>query len=161
MSIQKGTVLIHDGTKLIGLAPPASGNPALVIDLSTSNGVKWKTLDQSFKIPLVGTSTVSSTTYTVAAEFSFIKVEHETINSVKVVSKMDNGITSYDIRIFDSTNSATLAEINLTNTNMQINTIDSLSNIPTADAMIEVQARQTGGSGNKQVTIKEIQINYN
>ncbi len=79
------------------------------------------------------------------------------MNSVRVMSYVESGATSYGIRIYDSTNRAIIAERTFTNTTEQLNDITTLSNIPTNVATIEFQLKVTG-NGSKKAFIDSILI---
>ena len=158
MSIQKGSVLVHDGTKLT-ILPPGSGDVEMIFDPTEPTGIKWKLRKRQFKVSTEVTSTVTTTTYSTVGSFSFDS--EVIIKSIKIVSRMESGITSYDLRIFDTTNSKTLAEVNFANTSDQINDMGTLSNIPVVDAIFEIQAKRNGGNSNKKITIRDVSVSYN
>jgi len=76
------------------------------------------------------------------------------IDSVKFVSKKVNGSGNYSIRLYDSTNNKVLFEQSYTNTTYQMFTIDSISNIPDEEAVLEIQAKVS----NKPCYIKACKI---
>ncbi len=157
MSIQKGSVLVHDGTKLT-ILPPGSGDVEMIFDASEPTGIKWKARKRQFKVSTEVTNTVTTTVYATVGSFAFDA--GTTIKSIKIVSRMESSITSFDLRLFDATNSQTLAEANFTNTTDQINDLGTLSNIPVADAIFEIQAKKNGGSTNKKITVRDISVSY-
>ena len=83
-----------------------------------------------------------------------------TINYIEVISYKDEGPTSYSIRIFDRTNDLMMVEkTGLTNVTDQINSLGTITNIPTSNAILEVQAKRIGGSGNsKNIYVEEVII---
>jgi len=65
---------------------------------------------------------------------------------INVTSYMDSGGTSYQIRLFDVTNTNVLASGSFTNTTININSLTSIANIPTDQAVCEVQIKVTGST---------------
>ena len=68
------------------------------------------------------------------------------LNEIKLMSYIDDGATSYDVKIYDDTNDNTIAEKNFTNTTEELQNMGTLSNIPTNIANIEVQLKKNGGN---------------
>lgn len=55
----------------------------------------------------------------------------------------------------------TVPESNFTNNNLEINDMGTLSNLPTDEAIFEIQARRIGGNdNNSKIYIKECTISY-
>lgn len=76
------------------------------------------------------------------------------IDYVEVLSRMNSGITSYDIRLVDKTNNTIMAEvIGLTNTTDSANDLGTISNIPTNKAVLEIHIKVNGANGNSFVYI--------
>jgi hypothetical protein len=159
MPLVKGTILVRGDNGWIALSP-GSDNQELVYDSTQQSGVKWQNKQKSYKVVPQTTGTVSSSTYTTVASFSYPGSSSSAIDSVTVISYMDSGITSYDIRLFDATNSLEICTGNFSNTSEQINNLGTISNVPSGDAILELQARRNGGSGNKNATIEDFTVNY-
>lgn len=107
---------------------------------------------------------ITSTTYEKMGSFKYGGSDQiGIINYIDVISHKDSSLTSYDIRIYDQTNNLVITErTGLTNTEEVVNDLGTISNIPTAEAVLEIQAKRTGGSGkNKNVYIDQAIIYYN
>lgn len=160
MSIVPGTLLIHDGTKIVPLDPSGEDGMALTFDSNTPSKLKWANTGKSFKVNLPPNNSVKTTYYTSVTEFSLSKMEYTSLASIKIVSYMQKHIDSYDVRIYDMTNNKVLAEQSYKNTDRQINSITKFTNMPDGDAIIEIQCKKNGGRKNSEVTIKDIDIFY-
>lgn len=67
------------------------------------------------------------------------------INYFDVISKTSSALTSYDVRVVDSTNGTILCSVsNLDNTAYQLNDLGVISNIPEDEAMLEIQMKRNG-----------------
>jgi len=64
-------------------------------------------------------------------------------NSIRILAW--TSATSGDIKFFDKTNGNTIVEKNITNSVEAVIDMGTLSNIPTTEAVIEIQAKKTGG----------------
>ncbi len=80
------------------------------------------------------------------------------INSISFTSRLSGSIMSYDIRLYDSTNNNILASGNYTNSDLQLNSINSLSNVPTSQAVLEIHAKKNGGESDDKVFINELTL---
>lgn len=87
---------------------------------------------------------VSSSTYKIIASFVY---GGSTLVGVPTFMKaiLHTTATSGDIKIFDVSNGNSIAEKNFTNTTKAIVDLGTLSNIPAAEAIFEVQMKRTGG----------------
>lgn len=82
------------------------------------------------------------------------------IDYIEVVAYKDALPTSYDVRIYDSTNGTVLAEsTGLTNTDEQIIDLGTISNIPSGPSLLEVQVKQSGGT-TKNVYLEQVLIYF-
>jgi len=67
--------------------------------------------------------------------------------------------TSGDIRIFDVTNANTIAELTgFTDTIPTINDLGSISNLPSGEALFELQLLRTGGPGSSRCRCSNVQL---
>lgn len=80
------------------------------------------------------------------------------INYVDFVGKMDTNLSSYDFQVINQIDNTVLAEGNFTNTTKSLNSIDTITNVPTGDSILEVLVK--GNGGNKNVEIQEILFYY-
>jgi hypothetical protein len=87
---------------------------------------------------------ISSSSYSVLA--SFIYGGSTAVGAPTYMKAiLHTSATSGDIKIFDSTNAQTIATKNFTNSTKLIIDLGTLSNIPTGEAIFEVQMKRTGG----------------
>jgi hypothetical protein len=95
----------------------------------------------------------SSTSFTLAGRLIF--PGSSSVGSpkkIKVIAWGDNGITA-EVRVYDSTNGATIAQLTINNTVAGIKNLGTLSAIPNAEGIWEVQIRRASGSGTAKVYI--------
>ena len=83
---------------------------------------------------------------------------HQSIQSIKIIAYMQNGNTSYDVKIYDVNNNKVIAEKNFTNTTEDILDMGSLSNLPYKETIFEVQVKSN--KNRKDVYIQNIILNY-
>lgn len=160
-TIIPGTLLIHNGTKIIPLNPSGEDGMALTFDSTAPSKLKWAPTGKSFKLNLPPTNTITTTSYVTVTEFSLSEGEYTSLDNIKIVSYMSRGVESYDIRIYDSTNNNILAEETYKNTEKEIQTISKFDNMPKGNVIMEVQCRKGKGWGwNSSVIIKDIDIFY-
>ena len=82
----------------------------------------------------------------------------KSIQSINIISYMQNGNTSYDVQIYDSTNNKIISTQNFTNTDAQINDMGTLSNLPNKKSIFEIHVKSN--KNKKDVTIETISVNY-
>jgi hypothetical protein len=161
----KGTIIVADGNgKVVGITP-GNNDEVLVYDSSAQYGVKKVSngngLDKKiFKLNQAKFTSTKNASYTAMYAFTYTGSEINTIDKLTLLSYMDAGITSYDVRLFDVTHSTVITSANYSNTTQAIKTISSVSNLPTTDSIFEVQARKNGGSANSLIYIDDITIIY-
>ena len=97
----------------------------------------------------------NNTSYTRLATVLFDGSNH-VLRRVKALSYCDSGVTSYDIQIYDATNTTELISNNFTNSSFQINDLGIVSSSPTTEIVLEVYAKKTGGNTSKYTYIDEI-----
>lgn len=156
MPLASGTMLVYDTTQMkwVGLTPEGDGY-ILISDFGLPIGVKWKKVQQSFKIPTNTNYTrIRSSTYTTVATTIFDKEDHGKLLSMKFISYSSKD--SYDIRLVDTTNQTVLEEMSLTNTFPEVHMIENINYVPTTDITLEVQARYTGSKSD--IYVDEIMI---
>jgi len=85
-----------------------------------------------------------------------------TINQIEVISHMDTGMTSYSVRLYDSTNEAIIAEATgLTNLLEGIVDLGTISDVPDEEAIFEIHAKRVGGTSNTYAVVDEVIVYYN
>lgn len=163
----KGAIIVSDGLgKVTYIDPPINDNEVFVFDSTEQKGGKFinikNILPNSFmKSTATDQSSTNTTSYSVIMSLTVPGELMNNIQNIKVLSKKDGSVTSYDVRIYDVTNNLVIAENNFTNSNYSINNIGTLNNLPTNEAVLEIQAKRNGGNGNKKnVYVVECTIEY-
>lgn len=85
---------------------------------------------------------------------SFLHNKESSVTSMNVISFMEVGGTSYDVRVVDITNNAVIASQNLANTDELNNSLGTISNLPSDNAIFELQVKING------VTVAQVK-NFN
>jgi len=106
--------------------------------------VKNKTFHINFKA-----QTTTSTTWKELKTFIFDgSDDFGTITKIGVLSIKKSDVDGYVVRIYDSTNSLAIATSGtLTNNTQAINDLGTISNVPTGEAIFELQLKKTTGNG--------------
>jgi hypothetical protein len=76
---------------------------------------------------------------------------------IDLIGYMESSLTSYDVQVIDKTNNKIIAENNFTNIEISKQSMGTISNVPTEPVIMQVLLRGNG-TGNKSVTIQEIQV---
>lgn len=110
-------------------------------------------------LPINSVST-SELVYKVIATYLYDTSYYVSLDKILLTSYIDPGDTSYDIRIYDSTNNNTLATTNFTNSTKGIVTVSPLTNVPTIGiSMIEIQGKvNTGASSNNNLYVSTVDV---
>lgn len=159
---QKGTVLVHNGEKLVGIEPQGNGK-VIVFDSTTNSGIRWKdSSKKSDKIIMNTKDSSNDATYTKMAEFFFSKEEYDSIETVKILSYMDKNISNYQVRLYDTSNNKVIFETTLNNIRPQITTIREFDYQPVNDTILEVQVKTNKLINRKKyyVYLIDATINY-
>lgn len=108
-------------------------------------------------------SSVSALYQILGGQFKYGGATHVgPINYLSVISYKDAEITSYNIRIYDSTNNLTLAEkTGITNDEPQEIDLGTVTNIPNESVLLEVHAQRVGGSSTSKVYVEQVIIYHN
>jgi hypothetical protein len=84
------------------------------------------------------------------------------INYVSVIAYKDSEITSYNIRIYDSTNNLTIAEkTGLTNNEAEEIDLGTVTNVPSESVLLEVHAQRVGGTKTSKVYVEQVIVYHN
>lgn len=162
----KGAIIVADGTGKVTYIDPTSDNDVFVFDSAQQKGGKFINIknilpNSMLKVTATDISTSDSTVYNVIMNLTVPGETTDQIQGIKILSKMDNSLTSYDVRVYDTINGLTIAEKNFTNTGFAINDMGTLSNLPASESIFEVQVRRNGGSGSsKSVYLKECTLDF-
>jgi hypothetical protein len=101
---------------------------------------------------------IDLTTYVTIATFNFPGTNKwKDVTHIKVISVMEEGGTSYDVRVFDVTNNLEIASANWNNTDEDICDFGTLNNLPTGESILELHAKVNGSS---VAHIKNMNIYY-
>jgi hypothetical protein len=97
---------------------------------------------------------IGDTSYYTMAAFLYDGSDTYPISELKaVVSKAGSSGTCY-LRIYDTTNNNTVAEVTWTSSSVQIVTDSSLTNVPTGQAIFEIQGKKVGGDNGRYWAIQ-------
>lgn len=103
-----------------------------------------------------GTSSDSFTEVTQAARIIDAHMDAISSGDFQAIARVQGG--TGEIRLRDTTNSATLATVSTTNTSDTRLTDTSISNIPSGQAELHAEFRQTGGAGGDQVLTHMVSV---
>lgn len=105
-----------------------------------------------------------NTLYTVACNFTYPGSDVAPLSSVQVVARVnsENAAHTFDLRLVDtSNNDAVLAQVTgLTGIHATLRTLGTLSNVPTATAVLEVHVRRSGAASSDTVQVSVVQVVY-
>ena len=89
----------------------------------------------------------SSASYATIGEFIYSGTSVEgAISAFYATLSVDSGATSYEARIYDVTNAQVIAEMTgQTNTTQQIKDYGTVSNLPSGQALFQIQVKRVGG----------------
>ncbi len=152
---EEGTVNGNEGFIL------TTPNPITVDVTSISFSKFTSTLpDYVLDISFAVNNTTTNTVYSTLGVFTYPGSNFARCPCIlNVVARMDNGITSYDLRLQDITNNLTIASVTgNTNETDGIISTSSFMNVPATQAIWELQARRVGGGASNEVHVRSIQI---
>ena len=160
----KGTITVANGTGGTSVLTPGADNQVMVAD-SGSVGAKYVNLGgimptQSIKATAPTRSSTNNNSYEVIMVISVKGENISQISSIDAVSYKTGSSSSYDIRVYDATNSLVIAEANFANSNSTVVSLGTLSNLPTGSAIFEIQAKKNGGNNQSYTFVEEITIEY-
>ena len=133
----------------------ASGNTEWINNISNSNS----SLPLSFRY---NPATTTSSPYQVVSSFVYRGTNTDnTVTDILAVASTSNSAATGQVRVFDLTNSLVIAEsaaFGPTNTTKIIVDLGTISNLPTGQAIFEVQLRRLPGGGGGQSELRSIQL---
>jgi len=98
-------------------------------------------------------------TYEEVCLYPYLGNKMGTPKKIYIVSKIDNSSFVYDVRLFDMTNNKIIVEKkSLNNTELQIVDLGELTNLPTEEAILELQIKTN--SDYAYANIKSFAIKY-
>ncbi len=80
-------------------------------------------------------------------------------SAIKALVESDTGVTT-QVTIYDLTNAQQIAQASSTATTPTILDLGTLSNVPTAEAIIEVQVERTVGGGSNRAKIGSLSVYF-
>lgn len=105
------------------------------------------------------TQQVTESTYQTLGSFYYPgKSLLKKITNVKLIGYMEESGVSFDVRLFDSTNTKVIAGNNFSDVEENISDLGSVSNVPTDQAVFEVQAKTNGSD--TVAYVKNVSIYY-
>ncbi len=82
---------------------------------------------------------------------------HGTLRRIKFIGNKTGNISSYDVEVYDVTNQVSLISTNFTNTGVDdLNDLGAISSPPSGDVILEINAKQTDGTGTSNLYIDQI-----
>jgi hypothetical protein len=174
--LHREITLAIPGTALIGVnrsediielifADTLSGGDETILGTTISNHVPMTgTRKSRFFTYTPKTTKTNSTNYQrLGGPFKYNgSIEMGQINQVEVISKMDTGMTSYSVRLYDATNETVIAETTgRTNLREEIVNLGTISNVPEDEAIFEIHIKRVGGTTSAYAYIEDVIIYYN
>lgn len=122
-----------------------------------SNHVVAARYRRSMNIPIAMVAT-TSTIYNAVKIFEYGGSIRMPLVNLKVISEMDEGGTSYDVRICDVPNNTVICSANFTNESLAINNMGTISNLPLTETIFEVHIKVNGTTN---AIIHEVILDHN
>jgi hypothetical protein len=152
----KGEFLVDDGFGLCPLTPGFddqvvsynSGGTAGVTNRYVNDlikGLEYQITFGNHNNKAYAMATTSS--YSTLRMFKFVGTDCVIPTSIKIIAETDKNNKYADVRVYDLTNSQIIAELTDTVNNLGIYDLATLSNLPSTEAMWEVQGRKSSSSG--------------
>ena len=84
------------------------------------------------------------------------KSTFKNIVKISAVSYMNEGVTSYTIKVYDKTHNQTVAESTFTNTTEDVVDLTPIQNVPTEKSVLELLVKKTGGNNKKRAYVDSV-----
>ena len=138
---------------------PLSTDEQITLNTLISSHLPIETIGNNVSNITIQDNQIDLTTYITVGTFYYPGSKlWSNITNIKVISVMEDGGTSYDVKIYDVTNNNQIVLSNLNNTIEQNCDLGTLSNIPVNEAIFEIQAKINGST---IAHIKNLNIYYN
>lgn len=161
----KGSVIVADGNGKVSVVSPTSDSEVLMLDSANAKGARFVNIanlipKQSQKISVTNQKSVSSTSYLKLVTTTVPGESTKPITDIKVFSYKTGNASSYSVRVFDATNNLVVAETTFSNSNGLLQSLGSLSNLPSSEATFEIQLRKDNGNSQSEAIVEEVEIVY-
>lgn len=158
-------------TQRNNISTPATGLELFDTTLNNKvrwNGSAWITIPIQMPIEIMFAGGANSDFNTVSATYVQAGVFRfggtttlGTPTKIKAIGWKDAATTSWDVKLNDITNATTIAtKTGNTGNTAEIVDMGTLSNLPAAEAMFEVQIKRTGGTGGNMVHIHALSTEF-
>ena len=101
-----------------------------------------------------------SSNYQIAGTFKYPGNIIQSVSHIQVISNMDTTATNYTLRIKNHANNDTICEQTFTNTEVAICNFDVISNLPTANAIFELQIKRLATGIRKYAYVNSLIMHY-
>lgn len=155
----KGDLLGHNGTSHVVQGVGSNGQ-VLEADSGEASGLKWVN-NKKFIVSSRNIKTTSSE-WTRMDHFIYpgSVIAPTNVSRILVNTDADTGVT-YKVRVYDVTNSTVVGTVTgKTNLDPEIINLGTLSNIPSSDALFEVQLARTAGADPNGAIYSSIMLEY-
>jgi hypothetical protein len=162
--ISLGVIGISQQGDDIYLEFPGEIDTAVLESMLTSHVADYSLPKDNFYTYTPRKNSISSSLYQIlGGQFKYGGASHVgPINYLSVIAYKDPEITSYNIRIYDSTNNLTLAEkTGITNNEPEEIDLGTVANVPNSSALLEVHAQRVGGSSTSKVYVEQAIVYHN
>ena len=158
-------MIISTGDGGVSALSPTSNDQVLCLDSNASLGAKFMSVgsispSQQVKLTSPKRPSTNSNAFEVIMSMSVKGENTALIKTIDVVGYKTGNATSYDVRVYDATNSLVVAEVNFTNAALAVNPMGTLANLPAGAALFEFQAKRNGGNAKSDVFIEEVTVEY-
>jgi hypothetical protein len=101
-----------------------------------------------------------SANYSVVGTFKYPGSTISSVSHIQVISSMDISVTDYTMRIVNHDNNTIVAVQTFSNTVDALNNFTTFSNLPTVNAIFELQVKRLATGTGKTVRVKSLSISY-
>lgn len=99
----------------------------------------------------------NSTNYARVAAITYDPTILGTLSRVKILSSMDNGMTSYDVEVYNRTTFTSVITANFTNAgDLADNDIGLITTPPETKTIFEINVKRNGGNKKKYINVEQI-----
>jgi hypothetical protein len=154
--------LTGDEIEILFDTPLSAGEETILNSIISSHVPNYSKPKVQFYTVTAQVQKIKTTSYSKTIRFNYPGSDNSgAIDYVEVISNMDAGVTSYNIRLYDKTNDKIMAELtNLTNTADMVHDFGTISHIPANNAILEIHIKKNGGSSNLSINIDSATVYY-